>query len=643
MKTIEGESKRYLEIDLTSRSWNTFSPSDRDLKDYIGGKGLGLKMIYDRLGRDLETVDPLGEDNILAFMMGAMLGSGAPCSARFAGVTKSPLTGIMVASSCGGPFGMACKTAGWDGVLVKGKAPEPTVIRINETGVEFDEAAALWGLETGAAQKALVSNPRQGAMVIGPAGENGVLYAVIRSGTRYLGRGGMGAVMGAKNLKALVANGHSHRIEPANPEMFQKKKSTARRYIVRNPFVKAYRAYGTNFNVNAGVDAGFAPVRNFRDRTDERCRQLSGEVMAERYRTTHSVCAPCTVLCGHKGTYPDGKERHIPEYETIGLWGGNIMNFDPDIIGVWNDRMNELGMDTISCGVTVSWAMEAAEKELRPSALAFGKSDNIAGILEDIAYRRGEGAELALGTRKLADKYGGMEFAAQVKGMEMAAYDPRAGWGQGLNYAVANRGGCHLNAYPISLEALFNFIPPYTVRSKVSWVTFMEDLFSATNSAQTCQFTIFGYLLEPLVAKYTPKPILKLAMSYLPGVAQKLLDLSALSGTIAAITGRKMSMGDFLKSGRRTHVLERWMNTLSGVTAEDDTLPARFLEEGQTKHSSESVVPIQPMVKAYYRRKGYDERGVPKPKLLSSLGIDPLSAAVSHGDGAAGGRAGKGR
>ena len=623
MKTIIGESKRYLEIDLTAKTWTEFSPLEEDLRDYIGGKGLGLKLIHDRLGVRVSEVDPLGPENILAFMMGVFIGTGAPCSARFAGVTKSPLTDIMVSSSCGGPFGMACKTAGWDGVLVKGKAAVPTVVKLDEFGVLFEDAGELWGMETGSAQDKLVDNPRRGALVIGPAGENGVLYAVIRSGGRYLGRGGMGTVMGSKNLKAIVATGMSYTIVPAKPEKFKAVNAKAKKMINRNEFVQAYRAYGTNFGVNPGVDAGYAPVRNFRDRTDERCRNLSGEALAERYHTTHAACAPCTVLCGHTGTYPDGTKRHIPEYETIGLWGGNLMNFDPDIIGVWNDRLNELGIDTISCGATVGWAMEAAEKGLRPSALEFGKTENITALLDDIAYLRGEGADLALGTKRLAHKYGGLDFAAQVKGLEMAAYDPRAGWGQGLNYAVANRGGCHLNAYPIAMEAIFKFIPQYSKLSKVSWVAFMEDLFSATNSTQTCQFTIFGYILEPPVAKYTPKPLLKLAMTYLPDVAQLVLDWSALSSLVAAITGRDVGMRAFLTCGRRTHVLERHMNVLCGVTSADDTLPERFLYEAQTKHADLSVVPIGPMVKAYYRKKGYDEHGIPTPQLLRKLHITP--------------------
>ena len=200
MQTIIGESKRYLDIDLGRRSFSAFSPPEEDLRDYLGGKALGLKLIYDRMGRGamLAGLDPLGPENILAFMMGTFIGTGAPCSARFAGVTKSPLTGIMVGSSCGGPFGMACKTAGWDGMLVSGAADRPLILRIDEEGALFEEAGELWGLGTEEAQRRLVDNPRVGALVIGPAGENGVL--------RIDGRNGVGSQLSA-NFRPNVRTG----------------------------------------------------------------------------------------------------------------------------------------------------------------------------------------------------------------------------------------------------------------------------------------------------------------------------------------------------------------------------------------------------------------------------------------------------
>ncbi len=622
MQSIKGDSKRYVAIDLSSHSWSVFSPDERDLCDYIGGKGLAMKLFYVRARGRLAAIDPLGPENMLIVATGPFLGSGAACSGRFVGLAKSPLTGIMASSSCGGPFGMALRTAGYDGMILLGRADAALVLRVDSEGVRFEDGTALWGLETGPARDALGLKAKDGELLIGPAGENLVKYANLRSGNRYLGRGGLGAVMGSKLVKAIVVEGGAFKVEAADPEAFRKANAKAKKYIIRNGFSKAYKAYGTNYGVRPGIVAGYAPVFNFRDRTHPDCEKLSGEAMAERYSTKNSTCVPCSVLCGHKGTYPDGKTRHIPEYETTGLWGGNLGVFDPDLVGLWNERMNELGMDTISAGVTFSWAMEAAEKGLRPSALAFGKAESIAALLDDTAHRRGEGNELAEGSRILAKRYGGLEFAAQVKGLELAAYDPRAAWGQGLNYAVANRGGCHLNAYPVALEVLFGFLPPYSTLSKASWVAFFEDLFDAVNCTHTCQFSVFGLLLERFVAKYTPRPILKAAMALTPGLAQALLDWSLLPEQISAITGRKLSSRDFLLAGRRTHVLERWMNTRMGIGRADDTLPRRFLEEGDTAHPVRSVVPLEPMLTSYYRRKGYDADGIPRPRTLARLGIE---------------------
>ncbi|MBN2652953.1 MAG: aldehyde ferredoxin oxidoreductase family protein [Spirochaetales bacterium] len=622
MKDIIGTSNKYLDINLTDRTWSIYQPEARDLQEYIGGKGLGLKVYYDRLGDRLDSIDPLSPENMLCFMMGIFVGTGAVCSARFEGITKSPLTGLMVTSSCGGEFGLACKTAGYDGVIVTGKSETPVVMRIDEDGVTFEDAGETWGMDTHEVQHHLCKSAKDKAIVIGPAGENQVLYANIASGHRFLGRGGMGAVMGSKNLKAIVARGRAYKIVPADQKLFEKTKKKSNKFIKNNKFSKNYKNFGTNAGVNPGVDKGYAPINNFQQRTDERFRNLSGENMAEKYKTTHSVCMPCSILCGHKGTYPDGKVRQIPEYETIGLFGGNIGNFDPDPIGAWNEEMNNLGMDTISAGSTIGWAMEAGEKGLRSTELKFGKIDNISKILEDIAYKRGEGADLALGTKRLSDKYGGKDFAIQVKGLEMAAYDPRGGWGQGLNYAVNNRGGCHLGSYPIAFEVLLGFLPQYTTLSKAKWVNFLENLYSGINSCHTCLFTGFGYLLEPPIAKFTPKPILKVAMTLLPDVAMKLLDWSLFSEYITAISGNKMGMYEFYRCGNRIHVLERYMNTKMGISAKDDTLPLRFLTEADAGHKVKKVVKLEPMVKNYYKAKGYDKNGLPTPKLMKKLKIE---------------------
>jgi len=622
MKEILGTSNRYLDINLTDRTWKVHQATYEDLKNYLGGKGLGIKIFYDRLKERLAQVDPLGPDNLLIFANGVLLTTGAPCSARFEVITKSPLTGYMVSSSCGGPFGEACKTAGWDGVILSGRAPKPTVIRFDHQDVLFENAGELWGAGTHQTQESLRLTPREGAAVIGPAGENGVPYANICSGHRFAGRGGVGAVMGAKNLKALVARGKEYRCVPVDREKFARTLKKAKRHILRNSFTQKYKAYGTNTNTRYGIDSGYSPVRNFRDRFSPKTEATTGEVMAARYKTRHSTCRYCSILCGHKGLYPDGKMRQISEYETTGMFGSNIENYDTDKIGVWNEIMNEMGLDTISAGGTIAWAMEAGEKGLRKTDLSFNNHDNIGRILEDIAYRRGEGAELALGSKRLSEKYGGKEFAIHTKGLEIAAYDPRACWGHGLSYAVHNKGGCHLGSYLVSLEVLMGYMPPLTTLGKASWVVFCEDIFACINSLQTCLFTAYSIMTEPVIPKYMPKFAMNIATITMPKMSQMLMNWSAYSDFFSAITGIPMNQWQFKKAGERITKLERYMNVQMGQKPSEDTLPDRFTKEAVTKYPVASAVPIEKMVRRYYRIRKYDSRTAgPSVKDLIRLGI----------------------
>ena len=619
MQEIIGTSNRILEVNLTTRAVREFKVTDEDRQLYLGGKGLGLKYIYDRM--DL-SVDPLGEGNILAFMMGVLIGTNAPCSGRFAAVTKSPLTGIMASASCGGPFGIAYKTAGYDGLLISGKADQPVYLVIDANGVQFEDATALWGKSTGETQEALHLSKDDGAVVIGPAGENKVLYANIRSGHRFLGRGGMGAVMGAKNLKAIVAKGKAYKIVPKDPDKFARVRRRSLKYIKNSPFTsKFYRNFGTRYNVNLTNNGCILPVYNFRDGSDERARAVSGQAMHAKYHSKPSACLPCTILCGHKGEYPDGTSHQLPEYETVGLLGPNLGNFDPDILATWNDLCGELGMDTMSAGATLAYVMEAGEKGLLQTPLKFDSPEGIAEMLSDIGHRRGQGAELANGSRWLSQKYGGADFAIHVKGLEMAAYDPRGAWGHGLSYAVANRGACHLSAFPVGLEVIFGLLNPHSAYHKEHWVCFFESLFNGINSLPCCLFTAFAYLFEPPIPKFLPAPMLWLSMTLLPRVSQVLMDWSVYSGFFESITGLKMSKFDFLRAGERIHVLERYMNTKMGISRKDDTLPGRFLKEGRANDPKKRVVPLEKMVTKYYNARGYDQNGIPTLRTLRKLRI----------------------
>jgi aldehyde:ferredoxin oxidoreductase len=625
MEELVASGNRVLEVNLSTRRVSEFRIGSAERRTYLGGKGLGLKYLYERLK---PGEDPLGPGNVLVFMTGFYLGSNAPCSGRFSGLTKSPLTGIIVHCSCGGPFGSAYKTAGYEGLIVRGKSTGPIYLDIHPDGVEFVEAADLWGLDTLETQEALKPGKADGVLAIGPAGENGVLYANIASGHRFLGRGGMGAVMGSKNLKAVAARGGKYKIVPYDQTRFKKVFREATRRINQNEYVgHLMRNYGTNANVTITNTFGLLPVENFRGGKHPRAGEVSGETMKEIFKIKPSTCKPCTILCGHKGSYPDGVHQ-IPEYETNALFGPNTGNFDQQKIREWNEICNRMGMDTISVAGTLAYSMEAGEKGLLQTDLKFGSPQGISEMLADIAYRRGLGAELANGSRWLAKKYGGLDFAIQVKGLEMAGYDPRGAWGQGLSYAVANRGACHLSGTTFLIETFLRYLQPESTQAKAKFVLFLENTIAASNSLPTCLFTGFAYFLEARIVTLTPHKMLAFTMQKLPDVALGMMDLSILTEFFMAITGEKLNKKEFLRAGERTHILERWMNTREGIRRCDDTLPGRFLKEGRDSDPQHKVVPLDEMVGEYYRLRGYDDEGIPEAALLEKLGIGEIQPAV---------------
>jgi len=617
MKQIQGTSNKILEVNLETQTHEIYEVTSQERKLYLGAKGLGLKLLYDRM---TPGEDPLGPDNIIAFMPGVLMGTGGPSSGRFEAITKSPLTGIMITSSCGGPFGLALKTAGWDGIIIKGKAKFSLYLDITEHGVEYKDAKDIWGMEIPDAQAAL-DDKKAKSVVIGPAGENLVRYANMASGHRFLGRGGLGAVMGSKNLKAVRATGGAYAIKPYDPAQFKKIKTKANNYISQNNYTgDIYPKFGTSANVQPNIDAGILPINNFQTSQHKKANQVTGENIAKNHDTKHHTCKPCTIRCGHKGSFKTGN-MSVPEYETIGLMGTSLGIFDINIIAQFNQVCGRLGLDTISTGGTLAWVMEAASKDLIESDLKFGTSDGIINALEDIAFMKNFGAKMAMGTKALSLEYGGMDFAIHVKGMEMAAYDPRGSFGHGLAYAVANRGGCHLSSYLVAQEVYFNLLKADSTNGKAVWVKFFEDLTCCINCLQTCQFTMFAFLMESPLTKYTPDFLLGILMQYLPMAAIPLVDFSIYNKLWNSVTGINLSNAEFIKAGERVHVLERYMNTREGISRDDDTLPERLLKQGRDSDPHKKVVPLDKMLPQYYKLRGYDQDGIPLPKTLEKLGI----------------------
>jgi len=316
-----------------------------------------------------------------------------------------------------------------------------------------------------------------------------------------------------------------------------------------------------------------------------------------------------------------GQQLPMPEFETTVLLGSNIGIFDEVLIAQWNRICGDMGMDTISAGGTIAWVMEAAEKGLIKSSLKFGSPAGVTEALKSMATGKGFGAEMAKGSRWLSKKYGGEDFAIQVKGLEMAAYDPRGSFGHGLSYATANRGACHLSTSLMVVEVFFNMAKPYNTSAKPVLAKFFENLYASVNSMHTCQFTSFAYTLQPPVVKLTPVFLLRQFMTYTPKIALLLMDVSVWNRLWSGITGIKLNQWQMMKAGERMHVLERYMNTREGISRKDDTLPERFLTEGRECDPKERTVPLEKMLTKYYRERGYDQNGIPKDKLLKKLGI----------------------
>lgn len=614
---IIGTNDKGLLIDLTNKSYEEFTIKEEERKKFLGAKGLAIKYLAENL--DLQC-DPLSSSNILAFFTGAMLGTRAPCTARFAAATKSPLTQILVSSSCGGSFGEQLKKAGYDGLLIKGKANSPMYLSITAYGIEFIDANHIWGKDIKETQE-MLSGKSTASICIGKAGENKVLYANVASDRRFFGRGGIGAVMGAKNLKAVVAKGLNVKISPKNRKTFQKMRKKALDQINTNQMTsEKYRTYGTNTNVKLCQETKILPVKNFTKGSSPEAKNIYGESFVEEYEQKNASCKYCPILCGHKAKI-NNEVYHIPEYETTSLIGSNLEIFNKKTISKWNDLCSKLGLDTISTGNILGFVMEATEKGLMNTNLSFGSEDHVADMIIKIANREGIGDDLANGTKWLSEKYGGSDFAIQVKGLEMAGYDPRGAWGQGLSYAVANRGACHLSGVVMTIESFFQMVKGESIRAKPKLVYFMENLNSAINALQMCVFSSMALLMEPFVVKYTPKPILKQFMTFLPSIALKFIDLSTYCKLYQSVTGIKLSPKELLKAGERVHVLERYLNNLMGIRRKDDTLPLRLLKEGRETDLDKYVVPLEKMIDEYYNIRGYDHRGIPTVELMENLDL----------------------
>ncbi len=575
-----GWQGRILHINLSTSGSDCVTPDATVLRDYLGGRGLGAKFVYDA-GR----VDALSPANPLVFAAGPLTGTSAPASGRVSLSTKSPLTGTIFDSNCGGSFGPEMKRAGYDAIVITGRAPESVMIWIEDDHVELQSAKALRGMN--AKETTRLLNARGSVACIGRAGERQVpLASIITDAKHAFGRGGVGAVMGAKNLKAVVVRGTGS-VEICDEKEFERQKHSINRLLVASSTItKGLAVFGTPFLVKITSWMKILPSGNFRafDPAFE-LTPFFATTIEQRYSPRRTACYSCPIACKRE----DKAGNELPEYETVGLMGANIRNPDYHAIVEANRLCNDYGLDTISVAGVLGCYAELRGEAITPTELV--------ALTRLIGEEQGIGRQLGTGSKRFAASEGHPEAAMQVKGLELPAYDPRGVKGLGFSYATSNRGGCHTRAYLVAPEILRKpkAIDPYTLAGKAGHVKIFQDRFAAVDSLVVCKFAFFGAGEEEY------------------------------ANLLSAITGVRFTSEDLMQVGERIWNLERLYNLREGFTRDDDVLPARFF----TEKVNGRVINREEFLKTrdeYYRMRGWDEHGVPTKRTMTRLGLMALSA-----------------
>jgi aldehyde:ferredoxin oxidoreductase len=627
---MNGYAGKIAKIDLSKGDITDYTLSPQDREKFIGGKTLAAKIIFDSFDHKVEA---FSDENIIVVTTSPLTGSTSPCSSRFNISTISPLTGILISSNCGGNFGLHLKKAGYDGLIISGKSKDRVYLEITNDSILIKNADHLWGKNTGEAQT-LLGEKNSGKIVIGISGENLVRYSAVISEERAAGRGGVGAVFGYKNLKGIVASG-TGTLEFFDKESFKKHNLN---------WIKQLKAHAlTGEQLPRLGTAGLVSVMNFRNLlatrnyasgSFDKFENINGETLAKDFLVKNKGCVTCPIQCG-RVVMVNGKEVKGPEVETLALLGSNLMNGDMQTILNANHLCDEYGIDTITFGSSVGLAMELNEKGLWDNGLKFGDHTSLEELVGKVARREGIGNDLAEGTRKISEKYGGGEYAINVKGLELAAYEPRGAQGMGLGYATGNRGGCHLNGgYMVVLEGLGLLADPKTTRGKAAFTIFFQDLMEAISAGGTCLFT--SYLVLPTPVLKNPN---NLFVRFINGVVPylgwivgfvhnntwmlrfNLKNVLAHPYSIKVVTGFKTNIGTFVDLGERGYNLERLINIRQGIKGSDDTLPKRLTADLQRAADPDSKVKLDQMLGDYYKIRGWDAAGVPTQRRLQKLGL----------------------
>lgn len=580
-----------LRVDLSTGSV-TREPLDPAVaRQYLGGKGLAIKYLYDELA---EGIDALSPDNKLVVMNGPLCGTAAPLSGKLAIAAKSPATGTILDCSIGGHIGAVIKFAGYDGIIVEGKANAPVYLNVVDDEIRIESAEKYWGKGSQEVELALKEESGEGSEVlaIGIAGENLVPFSCINTDLyRQAGRGGIGAVMGSKNLKAIVVKG-SKPIAVADKERFLTEVNAIFRKTVEDDHNGWAFADGTTGNVALCNAAGCLPTHNFQDGSFKDFAKISAEAMLER-RKHKKGCFACALGCGNfvknETTAVEG-----PEYETLALTGSNCGIADFDAVMAFNNACDDLGLDTISAGNVVGFAMEMTERGIHDYGIGFGNVEKYLEMPQLIASCSGVGAELAKGVKYLGEKHGQEDCAMHTKGLEFPGYDPRGAWGMSLTYATADRGACHLRSYTVLHELLAGSVPARTFEGKSKLVADMQIMNGAKFSMIYCDFFDVSY--EDMATIYN-----------------------------CVVGGDEMTVEELKTIGNRVATLARLYNMREGFSKKDDTLPRRLfkkaLKSGATKGVSINEKEFKQMLDSYYDYMGWDRDGCPGAAHLEAVGL----------------------
>ncbi len=602
-------------VDLTKKTTRIQDLEETVARKYIGGKGLGAYLLYKHLKPNTHPYDP---DNMIIFVTGPLTGTNFPAVSRSGLITKSPLTGTFLDSYSGGFFGTQLKWAGFDALVIVGKADKPVYIIAEEGDIQIHDAGHLWGLSTSATEERLrgeltsTKGKRMSITAIGQAGENLVRFSNVINEKRAHGRGGSGAVMGSKNLKAVVVRGN-RKPRLADEKGFKEIIRRCRQKVKENPMTKKggfFPTYGTMATIDVTQQTGTLPTRNWQENSFDGADKINGEIFV-KYQVRQKACFGCPIGCSRDLKTTRGKREYVaegPEYETMYAMGAGCGIYDPEVIIAADTLCDEYGLDTISCGVTIGFAMECFEKGLITVEkaggieLRFGDGNMLLEAIHNIARKEGIGELLSEGVKRISEKVKGSHgFAMHVKGLELPGYDPRGMKGQGLTYAVADRGGCHLRANMFRPELLGlpgKEVDRYAYGGKAEIVRDFQIDFAASDCVILCLFAISA------------------------------IGPQDCAEAISKATGWPMTYEELRVVAERAWNLTRLFNVREGFTRKDDTLPERLFNQsstiGPTKGEVMDRASFEKLLDEYYESVGWDKNtGIPTENKIKDLGIHP--------------------